>query len=251
MSSDTSSRRGRTRRVGPERSTPISALVTYQYSVIGENKSVNDIENAKAELLDYLHNTRYEYGIATDGFRWSVYEIAETDERNLVLKPVVEPQCLKKVVQYVARKERMVPYADLNGLPEPDGILVASFFQNLGHHHVRRATGGLSDFHDLYAETLVGEGDYDHDGINTPLVEAVDAPTGAGEAEKTGFAALLLDRLAFVRLMRDRGVLEIKLHKQWSHHNKGLNRFQGSFYDTTSNPVLRCSVDAGGRPRRG
>jgi len=116
------------------------------------------------------------------------------------------PQCLKKVVQYVARKERMVPYADLNGLPEPDGILVASFFQNLGHHHVRRATGGLSDFHDLYAETLVGEGDYDHDGINTPLVEAVDAPTGAGEAEKTGFAALLLDRLAFVRLMRDRGV---------------------------------------------
>jgi len=133
----------------------------------------------------------------------------------------------------------MVPYADLNGLPEPDGILVASFFQNLGHHHVRRATGGLSDFHDLYAETLVGEGDYDHDGINTPLVEAVDAPTGAGEAEKTGFAALLLDRLAFVRLMRDRGVLEIKLHKQWSHHNKGLNRFQGSFYDTTSNP---CST---------
>ncbi|WP_135851101.1 hypothetical protein [Halorussus salinus] len=205
--------------------------------VIGENKSVNDIETAKTELLDYLDNTRYEYGIATDGFRWGVYEIAETDRRSLVLEPVVEPQSLKQVIQYFAREERMVPYADLNGLPEPDGPL-ATFFQNLGHHHVRRATGGLSDFHDLYAETLVGEGDYDHDGIETSLVEAVDAPADAGEAEKTAFAALLLDRLAFVRLMRDRGVLEIELHEEWSHHNKGLNRFQGSFYDTQLKPLF-------------
>ncbi|WP_317176020.1 hypothetical protein [Halomontanus rarus] len=40
--------------------------------VIGENKAINDIETAKTELLDYLDNTRYEYGIATDGFRWGV-----------------------------------------------------------------------------------------------------------------------------------------------------------------------------------
>jgi len=39
-------------------------------NVIGENKSVNDIETAKTELLDYLDNTRQEYGIATDGYRW-------------------------------------------------------------------------------------------------------------------------------------------------------------------------------------
>lgn len=205
--------------------------------VIGENKSVNDIETAKTELLDYLDNTRYEYGIATDGFRWGVYEIAETDGRSLALEQVVEPQSLKQVVQYIARDERMVPYADLNGLPEPDGLL-ATFFQNLGHHHVRRATGGLSDFHDLYAETIIGEGDYDHDGIDTPLIEAVDAPVGTGKDEKTAFAALLLDRLAFVRLMRDRGVLEVKLHEEWSHHNKGLNRFQGSFYDTHLKPLF-------------
>lgn len=206
-------------------------------NVIGENKSVNDVETAQTDLLHYLDNTRYEYGIATDGFEWGVYEIAESGGRDLALEPVVEPQNLKPVVQYVARKERMVPYADLNGLPEPDGLL-ATFFQNLGHHHVRRATGGLSDFHDLYAETLVGEGDYDHDGIDTPLVEAVDAPAGAGEAEKIAFAALLLDRLAFVRLMRDRGVLEVKLHEEWSHHNQGLNRFQGSFYDTHLKPLF-------------
>ncbi|ESP90149.1 hypothetical protein [Candidatus Halobonum tyrrellensis] len=205
--------------------------------VIGENKSVNDIETSKTELLDYLDNTRYEYGIATDGFQWGVYEIAETDGRSLALEPIVEPQSLKQVVQYVAREGRMVPYADLNGLPELDGLL-ATFFQNLGHHHVRRATGGLSDFHDLYAETIIGEGDYNHNGIDTPLAEAVDAPAGTGEAEKTAFAALLLDRLTFVRLMRDRGVLKVKLHEEWSHHNKGLNRFQGSFYDTHLKPLF-------------
>lgn len=206
-------------------------------NVIGENKSTNDIENAKSELLDYLDNTRCEYGIATDGIQWGVYEIAETDGRNLALEPIVEPQSLKPVIQHIARDERMVPYADLNGLPDPE-ILLATFFQNLGHHHVRRATGGLSDFHDLYVETLVGEGDYDHDGINTPLIKAVDAPTDAGEAEKMAFAALFLDRLSFVRLMRDRGVLNIELHEEWCHHNKGLNRFQGSFYDTHLKPLF-------------
>lgn len=95
------------------------------------------------------------------------------------------------------------------------------------------------DFHGLYAETLFGEGNYDHDGIDTPFVKAVDAPANAGEVEKTAFAALLLDRLAFVRLMRDRGVLEIELHEEWSHHNKGLNRFQGSFYDTHLKPLFQ------------
>jgi predicted type IV restriction endonuclease len=88
--------------------------------IIGENKSVNDIETAKTELLEYLDTTRYEYGIATDGFQWGVYELAETDGRSLALEPVVEPQNLKQVVQYLAREERMVTYADLNGLPEPD-----------------------------------------------------------------------------------------------------------------------------------
>lgn len=48
----------------------------------------------------------------------------------------------------------------------------------------------------------------------------------------------VLDRLAFVRLMRDRGALEIELHEEWSHHNKGLNRFQGSFYDTHLEPLF-------------
>jgi|AntDeeMetageno50_2_1112565.scaffolds.fasta_scaffold03116_1 hypothetical protein len=206
-------------------------------NVIGENKSVNDIETAKTELLDYLDNTRQEYGIATDGYRWGVYEIAETDGYDLTLHPILEPQSLKPVVQYFARKERMVPYADLNALPDPDSLL-ATFFQQLGHHQVRRATGGLSEFHDLYAETLVGEGDYNHDGIDTPLVEAVNAPDSADKAEKTAFMALLVDRLAFVRLMRDRGVLNVELHEEWSHHNKGLNRFQGSFYDTHLKPLF-------------
>ena len=89
-----------------------------------------------------------------------------------------------------------------------------------------------------YNETLIGESDYNHDGIDTSLVEVVDAPASAGKAEKIAFGALLLDRLAFIRLMLDRGVLTVELHKEWSHHNEGLNRFQGSFYDTHLKPLF-------------
>jgi len=135
----------------------------------------------------------------------------------------------------------MVPYADLNALPDPDSLL-ATFFQQLGHHQVRRATGGLSEFHDLYAETLVGEGDYNHDGIDTPLVEAVNAPDSADKAEKPRLWPCSLTDCAFVRLMRDRGVLNVELHEEWSHHNKGLNRFKAPSTIRISNPVLRCAV---------
>ncbi|MCO8245358.1 hypothetical protein [Haladaptatus sp. AB643] len=200
-------------------------------NVIGENKAVNDIDTAKTELLSYLDSARHEYGIATDGFEWGLYELKERDNGRVTLDPVVESQSLKPVVQYAARENDMVTYSDLTGLPNPEGVL-ARFFQQLGHHNVRRATGGLSQFHDLYSEVLIGEGDYDHNGVNTPLVDAVDAPGGATEAERTAFAALTLDRLAFIRLMRDRDVLEIDLHDEWRQSNNGLNRFQGSFYST-------------------
>ncbi|WP_423746633.1 hypothetical protein V5735_19095 [Haladaptatus sp. SPP-AMP-3] len=132
------------------------------------------------------------------------------------------------------------------------------FSQGLGHHNVRRATGGLSQFHDLYSKALIRERDYDHNGVNTPLVDAIDAPDGATNAERTAFAALLLDRLAFVRLMRDRDVLEINLHEEWRRSNDGLNRFQGSFYSTCLQELFydvlakpwyeRDELDAFGRP---
>lgn len=226
-------------------------------NVIGENKAVNDINTAKSELLSYLDSARHEYGIATDGFEWGLYELKERNSGRVTLDLVVESQSLKPVIQYVARENDMVTYSDLTGLPDPEGVL-ARFFQQLGHHNVRRATGGLSQFHDLYSEVLVGEGDYDHNGVNTPLVDSIDAPDGATDAERTAFAALLLDRLAFVRLMRDRGVLDIDLHEEWRRSNDGLNRFQGSFYSTCLQELFydvlakpwdeRVDLDAFGRP---
>lgn len=243
--------------VGGENEYPDFRVVNLPDNVIGENKALNDSETARDDLLDYLDSARHEYGIATDGFEWGIYEVVETKGGGIELAPVVEAASLKPVVQYVARDRGMVPYSDLTGLRDPEGVL-AAFFQQLGHHHVRRATGGLRRFHDLYAEVLVGEGDYDHDGVATPLIDAVEPPAGATEAEQTAFVALLVDRLAFLQVMHDRGVLQVELHEQWQQSNEGLNRWQGSFYDTCLRPLFydvlseppgeREEVDAFGRP---
>jgi hypothetical protein len=243
--------------VGNVEEFPDFRIDNLSASVVGENKSLNDAATARAELLVYLDSATHEYGLATDGYEWGVYQFPDEAGTTATAEPVIGPTSLKEVVRYVARDRGIVPYADLTEFTELSGEL-AAFFQELGHHNVRRVLDGLSRFHDRYVEALVGEGNYDHEWLNTPLVEALDAPDGASDSERVAFAALLIDRLAFLRLMRDRGVLDLELHDEWSEHNRGLNRFQGSFYEARLQPLFyevlpthpsqRTDTDAYGRP---
>lgn len=135
---------------------------------------------------------------------------------------------------------------------------MARFFQNFGHHNVRSEISGLSHFHDKYAELLVGEGKYGHEGIEKSLFDAIKAPDEADDSDRLAFAALLVDRLAFVRLMEDRGVLDVRLREEWEEHDHGLNRFRGSFLENhlqplfyevlTEPPAERNNPHAFGRP---
>lgn len=223
--------------VGPVEEYPDFRVDNLSAAVVGENKALNDATTARGELLVYLDSATHEYGISTDGFEWGVYQFPDEAGATAEPEPVIGPVSLKPTVRYIARDRGMVPYADLTGLTEPSADLGA-FFQELGHHNVRRVLDELSQFHDRYVEALIGEGNYEHEWLDSPLVEAIDAPADTSESERVAFAALLLDRLAFLRLMRDRGVVNFELHEQWSEHNKGLNRFQGTFYETCLQPLF-------------
>lgn len=205
--------------------------------VIGENKSLNGFSDAKDDIEEYLDSQRYEYGIATDGLRWGMYEI-ETDSRGTAeLDDVVVEQDLTPVVQRVARERGLVSYTEqLQPESDIDGLL-GGFYQSFNHYGIRRAIGGLDEFYDFYLETLAGDGEYQ--SLDSNLVSAIDAPEGAASSDKLAFAALFVDRMAFLKLLVDRGILEdISLQDAWSDHNQGLNRFRGSFYSNHLQPLF-------------
>ena len=58
---------------------PDFGLTNLEVQVIGEDKSINKIMEAEAEIKEYLNNKAAsggaEYGIATDGIEWVVYRI--------------------------------------------------------------------------------------------------------------------------------------------------------------------------------
>ncbi|WP_226042471.1 hypothetical protein [Natrinema sp. DC36] len=117
-----------------------------------------------------------------------------------------------------------------------EGVL-GRFYQTFNHYGIRRTIGGLTEFYDLYLEVISGDGEYQ--SLESNLQTAVDTPTGAEKSDKLAFAALLADRLGFLKLLIDRGVLnDVALHEQWSEHNRGLNKFRGSFYSQYLQPLF-------------
>lgn len=197
--------------------------------VIGENKSTNWFDDAKDDIEAYLDSRRYEYGIATDGLRWGLYEIKTDDNGRTKLKVTVDEHDLTPAVKRIGHKQDLMSYNErLDATESIEGAL-GQFYQTYNHYSIRRAIGGLTEFYDLYLELISGDGEYE--SLEADLVTAIDAPDGASHADRVAFAALLVDRLAFLKLLSDRGVLDnIALHGQWSEHNQGLNRFRGSFY---------------------
>jgi hypothetical protein len=223
--------------VGDSDEQPDFRIDNLSETVIGENKSVNKFETAQGDIEGYLDSRRYEYGLSTDGFRWGMYAV-ETDERGRAdLVTVVEEQNIAPAVRRIARNQGLVSYTE--GLQENgtvEGVL-GDFYQTFNHYGIRRTIGGLTKFYDLYLEVITGNGEYQH--LDTALVDAIEYPTDASQSEKLAFTVLLIDRLAFVKLLTDRGIIDgVALHAQWSEHNQGLNRFRGSFYSQYLQPLF-------------
>mgnify|MGYP005852320369 CR=1 FL=1 len=223
--------------VGDSDEQPDFRIEDLSETVIGENKSTNNFESGKGDIESYLDSRRYEYGLSTDGFRWGMYAV-ETDERGRAdLVAVVEEQNLAPAVRRIARNQELVSYTEeLQDNSTIEGVL-GDFYQTFNRYGVRQAIGGLTEFYDLYLEVTTGGGEYQH--LDVALVDAIEGSPDASQSEKLAFAVLLVDRLAFLKLLADRGILDrIALHAQWSEHNQGLNRFRGSFYSQYLRPLF-------------
>ncbi|WP_323676874.1 hypothetical protein [Halorubellus sp. PRR65] len=223
--------------VGDENECPDFRIDNLAARVIGENKSINNFAEAKGDIEEYLDSKRYEYGIATDGFRWAIYEVEADDHGRADLVDVVAEQDLTPAIRGIARDSGLVNYTEkIRSDESVDGVL-GDFYQTLNHYGVRREIGGLSEFYDLYLEVLIGGGEYDKLELN--LVGSLESPASATEDDELAFAGLFVDRLAYLQLLIDRGILEdVALHDQWSEHNHGLNRFRGSFYSQYLQPLF-------------
>ena len=223
--------------VGDGDEQPDFCINNLSKTVIGENKSVNNFETAQSDMEGYLDSPRYEYGLSTDGFRWGVYAI-ETDERGRAdLVTVVEDHTIAPAVQRIARNRDIVNYnEELGETGAIEGVL-GDFYQAFNHYDLRQSIGGLSEFYDLYLEVTTGNGEYQH--LDAALAEAMEVPSDASHAEKLAMAVLLVDRLAFVKLLADRSILDdFALHTLWSEHSQGLNQFRGSFYSQYLQPLF-------------
>ena len=227
--------------VGDDDERPDFRVDNLSDTVIGENKSVNQFDAAKSDIESYLDTRRYEYGIATDGLRWGMYVVETDDGGRAKLLEVVEEQSLTPAVQRIARDRGLVSYnEELRTEESVEGVL-GSFYQTFNHYGIRRAIGGLTEFYDLYLEAISGGGEYE--SLESNLVDELEAPDGASRDDKLAFSALLIDRLAFLKLLIDRGVLaDIALHDQWNEHNRGLNRFRGSFYSQYLRPLFYSAL---------
>lgn len=233
--------------VGDDDEQPDFRIDNLSKTVIGENKSVNRFDAAKSDIESYLDSRRYEYGIATDGFRWGMYAIEADGNGRAELVDVVEEHDLTPAVQRIARDRGLVSYTEELQSDETVESALGSFYQTFNHYGIRRAIGGLTDFYDLYLEVISGDGEYQ--SLESNLHDALDAPAEASRSDELAFAALLVDRLAFLKLLVDRGVLDgVALHDQWSEHNQGLNRFRGSFYSQYLQPLFYDALST--RPRR-
>jgi hypothetical protein len=205
--------------------------------VIGENKSVNRFDEASSDMEEYLDSQRYEYGIITDGLRWALIELEAKEKAEAALNEVVTKQSIAPAIRRIARDRDLVDYTEeIHTSNTVDGTL-GRFYQQFNHYGIRRTLGGLTEFYDLYLETLTGDGDYET--LPQNLLDSMESPSGATPEDELAFAALSIDRLAFVQLLVDRGILDgLALHAEWSEHNRGLNRFRGTFYAQHLRPLV-------------
>jgi type I restriction-modification system DNA methylase subunit len=187
--------------------------------VIGEDKSINKVDEAEEEVKEYLNNRAAsrdaEYGIATDGIQWKVYRI-ELGGDYLNYAEIAEINFRSSLLQIARNKnyisQSSVVSTDIDEAAEDFyDVFERDEFNTLLTQEApkilrRQKKQGVEEFYDLYVELLFGEGTGDH-SYETTLIDDIQAPTGSTETDRRKFAIKLVNRLLFVKFLEDRDVL--------------------------------------------
>ena len=215
--------------------------------VVGENKSLNKIEDAETELVDdYLSNISFPNdGIATDGLDWVVYRTERGGD--FFEHQDVRRHSFRDALRQLAREEGIISQQAVSEVnTDVDNELEAFALTFQPNHLVPLLTKtaptefrdqrqkDVDDFFEVYIEVLFGESD--EQDYDTCLRNDIVAPNGVTRKDKDVFAVSLVNRLLFIRFLEERGVLESGfLHERVEEYNDGIPT---SLYNTTIKPMF-------------
>lgn len=215
--------------------------------VIGENKSLNKIEDAENELVsDYLSNISFANdGIATDGLDWVVYRTERGGD--FFEHDVVREYSFRDALRQLARDRGIISQQSLPDTDtDVDNVLEAFTLTFQPEHLVPlltktapsnfrdRRQKDVDDFYEVYIEVLFGESD-EHN-FETCLRNDIEAPDEASAKDRDVFAATLVNRLLFIRFLEERGALSDGfLHERVEDYGDGIPI---TLYESTIKPIF-------------
>lgn len=225
--------------------------------VIGENKSVNKIEEAEADMQDYLILSWWpNNGIATDGIEWTAYHLGGEQNGGENYRSFTERVSLRGALRGLA-----IERGEIGGEAAPDTIeaaitefvdlfrpesVVETFARAAPRELREERKEEVEEFYELYIELLFGESDKYADEYDTHLRSDIIAPDSATDEDIDVFAVTLINRLLFVKFLEKRDVLdEGFLIDRVDSYNDDLPRtlykavFEPLFYDLLNTPKPR------------
>lgn len=234
---------------------PDFGLTNLDVKVIGEDKALNGSDEADEDVEAYLNNRAAsqgaEYGIATDGITWTVVRIElggdYLDYDRIPPTPISFRRALLKIasentsvsqsdVSEVDVDETAAEFAETFERDEFDRLLTREAPKRLR----REKRAGIEEFYDLYVQLLFGEGSGNYD-YETTLLDAIQPPATASEADERKFAIKLVNRLLFVKFLEDNGVLpENFLTERVEKYREAqeVDRFTGGLYKSQLQPLF-------------
>jgi len=234
---------------------PDFGIINLDVVVIGEDKSINKIEEAQDDIEEYLNNRaasrNAEYGIATDGIEWRTRRI-ELGGDYLDYDEVEDDIDFRDCLLQIARDKN---YIGQTGLDDTDIEETVDKFYNtysidqfnplLTQETPRKIReskkAGVEEFYDLYVELLFGEGSENYE-YNTTLLNDVRAPDGITDTDRRKFAIKLVNRLLFVKFLEDRGVLPEDFLRQrvdnYQQVKEEVDEFSGGLYKSQIEPLF-------------
>ena len=234
---------------------PDFGITNLDVKVIGEDKKLNGSEDAVNDIEEYLNNRAAsqgaEYGIATDGITWTIIRIElggdYLDYDQIDPTPINFRQELLKIasertsISYSAVSEVDI---DEKAAEFYDTFTRDNFNQLLTQEAPKRIRkkkqAGIEEFYNLYVQILFGEGSGSFD-YDTTLINSIEGPDSASEADKRKFAIRLVNRLLFVKFLEDNEVLpERFLTERVEKYQEAqdVDQFTGGLYKTQLQPIF-------------
>ena len=236
---------------------------TDDIGVIGENKSINKWDEAPSEVDYYLDKKSVgaEYGIATDGMMWSLHRFDEGSDKEQAHQ--ITRLDLQPIFVDVARDMGTFPANYEPEFADPSDVLdefIEWFeeenFQGLISSEIpqwirEEQKEGVDEFFNLFIQLLFGEGSDKE--YSTSLVEEIIPPDeGASDEDKNMFSVVLANRLIFVKLLEEYGIVPPGfLFQRLRDYGKQREAIAGNFYDTQLKPLFYSLLNTPPENRHG